>query len=226
MSRYALPDLRYDFSALEPHISARVLQLHHGTHHAAYVTGANEAIELLFEARHTGAMNQIGELERKLAFNVSGHVLHSIYWQNLAPGAGGDPDGDLLATIARDFGSFERFRKQMVQTAMTIMGSGWAALVWDPLLKRLGTSQIHDHQSEITQGSVPLLVIDVWEHAFYLQHQANKARYLDAIWHLVDWDDVADRLLRARALDLGLMGAAQDPAPVLLDDELRRPQHP
>lgn len=227
MSRYSLPDLRYDFGALAPHISGRIVELHHGKHHAAYVKAANEAIEQLFEARHAGAMDQIASLEHKLAFNVSGHVLHSLYWQNLAPGAGGDPDGDLGTTIDRDFGSFERFKKQMTQTASTVMGSGWAALVWDPLLKRLGTTQIHDHQSEVTQGSVPLLVIDVWEHAFYLQYENDKAKYLAAIWNLFDWDDVADRLRRAQALDLGLPGTALDPAPPIADDEpLHVPQHP
>src|SRR4051812_22356598 len=111
MSRYALPDLPYDAGALAPHIDPRIVELHHDKHHAAYVKGANEAIEQLLEARQSGALAHVAELERKLAFNVSGHVLHSIYWQNLAPGAVGDPDGDLGAAITRDFGSFERFKK-------------------------------------------------------------------------------------------------------------------
>jgi Fe-Mn family superoxide dismutase len=234
MSRYALPDLRYDFGALEPHISGKIVELHHGKHHAAYVKAANEAIEQMQEARAKVfdmappvLAQELGGIAQRLAFNVSGHVLHSLYWQNLTPGGGGDPDGDLREAIARDFGSFSRFKSQLIATAMGVMGSGWAALVWDPLLKRLGTTQIHDHQSQVTQGSVPLMVLDVWEHAYYLQYQADKAKYFDAIWNLWNWDDVASRLRNAQALDLGIIDTAEDPAaPLVADDEPRAPEHP
>jgi superoxide dismutase, Fe-Mn family len=234
MSRYALPDLRYDYGALEPHISGKIVELHHGKHHAAYVKAANEAIEQMQEVRAKVfdkappvLAAELGALAQKLAFNVSGHVLHSLYWQNLTPGGGGDPDGDLRDAIARDFGSFARFKSQLVATAMGVMGSGWAALVWDPLLKRLGTTQIHDHQSHVTQGSIPLLVLDVWEHAYYLQYQADKAKYLDAIWSLWNWGDVAARLRNAQVLDLGLIDTALDPAaPLVADDEPHQPEHP
>lgn len=233
MSRYALPDLRYDYGALEPHISGKIVELHHNKHHKAYVDGANQAIEQMQECRSKVfdkappvLAAELTTISNKLAFHVSGHVLHSLYWQNLTPGGGGDPDGDLREAIRRDFGSFSRFKSQMTSTAMGVMGSGWAALVWDPLLKRLGTTQIHDHQSQVTQGSVPIMVLDVWEHAYYLQYQADKAKYFEAIWNLWNWPDIAARLRNARALDLGIIDTAEDPAGIIADDELRAPEHP
>src|SRR5438132_256146 len=139
VTRYTLPDLQYDYGALEPHVSGKIMQLHHDKHHRAYVDGANHAIEQLLDARRAVDFQRIGALERALAFNVSGHVLHSMFWQNLSPGGGGRPSGDLAHAIDRDFGTFELFKKQLIQVAMTIMGSGWAALVWDPITRRLGT---------------------------------------------------------------------------------------
>ena len=211
MSRYVLPDLPYDYGALEPHLSGKIMQLHHDKHHRLYVDTANECIEKLMEARRKRDFDGIAALEQKLAFNVSGHVLHSLFWQNLAPRAGAEPQGELARALARDFGSFESFKQQLVHTASTIMGSGWAALVWDPVIRRLGTTQIHDHQSEVTQGSVPLLVLDAWEHAYYLQYQTDKARYFEAIWNLWNWNDVAQRFAAAQRVDLRLQHAADQP---------------
>ncbi len=214
MSRYVLPDLPYDYGALEPHLSGQIMQLHHDKHHRTYVDTANECIECidkLIEVRRKRDFESIAALEHKLAFNVSGHVLHSLFWQNLAPRAGGEPQGDLARAIARDFGSFESFKQQVIHTASTIMGSGWAALVWDPVIHRLGTTQIHDHQSEVTQGSVPLLVLDAWEHAYYLQYQTEKNRYFEAIWNLWNWNDVAQRFGAAQSVDLRLEQAAEQP---------------
>src|SRR4051812_46895962 len=136
MAKYTLPDLAYDYGALEPHVSGQIMQLHHDKHHKAYVEGANQTIEKLLEARHKQDFSQIGALEHALAFHVSGHVLHSLFWQNLAPKAGGRPTGTLAQTIDRDFGSFESFKKQLTFVATSIMGSGWAALVYDPVSKR------------------------------------------------------------------------------------------
>lgn len=208
MATYTLPDLRYDHAALEPHISGKMMQLHHDKHHKTYVEGANKAIEGLAEAREKGDFERIAALEKALAFNASGHVLHSIFWQNLAPGAGGQPDGELLDAIKDGFGSFETFKKQLSKAAGTIMGSGWGAVAWDPISKRLLTTQIHDHQSEVVQGSVLVMVLDAWEHAYYLQYQTEKPKYLEAIWNLWNWQDIGQRLQRARTLDLGLAGAA------------------
>ncbi len=211
MSKYFLPELKYDYSALEPHISGKLLELHHDKHHRLYVDTANDLIDQLLEARRSEDFAKIASLESTMAFNVSGHVLHSLFWQNLSPNGGGEPKGALGEIIARDFGSFARFKKQLVKVASTIRGSGWAALVWDPLLKRLGTTQIHDHQSDVTVGGVPLLVLDAWEHAYYVQYLNEKAKFFDAVWNLWSWEDVARRLTAAQKLDLRLLDAAVDP---------------
>ncbi len=204
MANYTLPDLRYDYAALEPHISAQIMKLHHDKHHRVYVKGANEALEQLAEARRSNDFGRISQLEHALAFNVSGHVLHSIFWQNLSPDGGGQPDGVLAQAITRDFGSFDAFKAQLTHAATTIMGSGWAALCWDPIGRRLVTTQIHDHQSEITQAGVPIMVLDAWEHAYYLQYQNEKAKFFDAVWNLWSWADIAARYQVAQRIDLGL----------------------
>jgi Fe-Mn family superoxide dismutase len=208
VSRYILPDLPYDYGALEPHISGRIMELHHDKHHRSYVEAANECIARLFEARKKSDFASIGLLEQRLAFNVSGHILHSLFWVNMAPKAGGEPRGALGHAIARDFGSFASFKEQLNHAAATIMGSGWAALVWDPVIRRLGTTQIKDHQSEVTQASLPLMVLDAWEHAYYLQYQSDKASYFQAIWNLWNWKDVAARFEVAQKFDLRVEGAA------------------
>jgi Fe-Mn family superoxide dismutase len=220
MTRYVLPDLPYSYDALEPHISSEIMELHHDKHHRKYVDEANKTVEKLIEARKQEDFGQIGGLEVKLAFNVSGHILHSIFWKNLSPRGGKLPQGDLARAIDRDFGRFNLFRQQIVNAAATIMGSGWAALVFDPVTRRLGTSQIHDHQSQVTQAGVPLLVIDAWEHAYYLQYQTEKTKYFDALWNLWNWEDVAARYEAARALDLRLDRVAEE-----IEDRGAYPEH-
>jgi Fe-Mn family superoxide dismutase len=204
MATYVLPDLVYDYGALEPHIAGKITELHHDKHHAGYVSGANTTLEQLEEARAKSDFARIAALERALAFHVSGHVLHSIFWQNLTPRAEARPAGALGEAIARDFGSFEAFKKQMTQAAATIMGSGWAALIWEPVAKRLATVQIYDHQSNVAQSGIPLMVLDAWEHAYYLQYQNRKAEFFDAVWRVWNWKDVSERFEAARRLDLGL----------------------
>jgi superoxide dismutase, Fe-Mn family len=204
MSAYTLPELPYEVDALEPHVSGKLMELHHRKHHAAYVKKANEAIEQLDAARDGNDFSKIAGLERALAFSLSGHVLHSIFWQNLAPDAGGEPHGELREALARDFGSFARFRLQLNEVAASIMGSGWAALVWEPLGGRLLVTQIYDHQSNLNQSSVPLMVLDAWEHAYYLQYQNRKEEFFEAVWHLWNWEDVGRRFDAARRLDLHL----------------------
>jgi len=208
VTRYTLPDLPYDYSALEPHITGHILELHHDKHHRAYVEGANRGIDQLLEARQKGGIERVPTIERALAFNVSGHVLHSIFWQNLAPEGARKPAGELAEAIERDFGSLASLRGQMIELAKTTMGSGWAALVFEPVTRRLGTMQIHDHQSEVTQGSVPLLVLDAWEHAYYLQYETDKEAYFKAIWNVFDWDDVAARYQRAQRTELAISNGA------------------
>jgi Fe-Mn family superoxide dismutase len=183
-------------------VSGKLLELHHDKHHAAYVKKANETLGQLDEARDADDFSRIAALERALAFSLSGHVLHSIFWQNLAPDAGGEPHGDLREAIARDFGSFARFKKQLNSVAASIMGSGWAALVWEPLAGRLLVTQIYDHQSNLNQSGVPLMVLDAWEHAYYLQYQNRKEEFFDAVWNLWNWADVLKRFEAAQRLDL------------------------
>jgi Fe-Mn family superoxide dismutase len=207
MRPYELPDLRYDYGALEPHYSAQTLELHHDKHHAAYVKGVNDALEKLGAARASGDLSAIVGLEKTLAFNLSGHVLHSIFWQNLSPKSGGRPSGELAAAIQEHFGSFEKLKRQLNEVASTIMGSGWAALVWEPLGSRLLTTQIYDHQSNLNQGGIPLLVLDAWEHAFYLQYENRKADFFEAVWNVWNWGDVAERFEAARHVNVALADA-------------------
>ena len=202
MADYTLPDLPYDFGALQPHYSAEVLELHHDKHHAAYVAGANTTLEKLADARAEGDFGAIVGLEKTLAFNVSGHVLHSIFWKNLSPDGGEKPVGDLGSAIDEYFGSFDGFKAQLTSATTTIQGSGWGVLAWEPLGQRLIIEQVYDHQGNVGQGSVPLLALDAWEHAYYLQYKNVKADYVTALWNIVNWADVADRLTSVRSLTI------------------------
>jgi superoxide dismutase, Fe-Mn family len=208
MAKYVLPPLPFDVAALEPHISARIMELHHDKHHGAYVTNANGLLDRLEESRAKEDFATIPALERGLAFNVSGHVLHTIFWQNLQGKAEPEPTGALAEQIKRDFGSFAIFKKQMNAAASTVMGSGWGALVWEPLLGRLITVQIYDHQSNITQAGIPIMVLDAWEHAWYLQYVNRKTDFFEATWSLWNWTDIAARFDEARRVDLKLVGAS------------------
>ncbi|MDA8058582.1 MAG: superoxide dismutase [Actinomycetota bacterium] len=203
MAAYVLPDLPYDPGALEPHYSGEIIELHHGKHHAGYVAGANTTLDKLAEARDKGEYGAIVGLEKTLAFNISGHVLHSIFWRNLSPDGGDKPDGALGSAIDEHFGSFDAFRAQMTQASTTVQGSGWGVLAWEPLGKRLVVEQVYDHQGNIGNGSVPLLVFDVWEHAFYLQYKNVKADFISALWNIVNWADVAERFTAAQGLQIG-----------------------
>jgi Fe-Mn family superoxide dismutase len=200
MKPYELPDLEYDYGALEPHYSGRTLELHHSKHHAAYVKGVNEALDKLGAARASGDLGTIVGLEKTLAFNLSGHVLHSLFWLNLSPHGGDRPDGELGSAIDEFFGSFDAFRNQLSESAITVQGSGWGALSWEPLGQRLYIEQIYDHQGNTGQSGVPLFVVDAWEHAYYLQYQNRRADYVAAIWNIVNWGDVANRFDRAQDL--------------------------
>ncbi len=196
---YTLPDLPYDPGALEPHISGQIMELHHDKHHAAYVKGANAALEKLAELTGKGDFTTISMLEKNLAFNVSGHVLHSVFWTNLSPQGGGDPVGELATVIEDTFRGLPLFRQQMNEAAATIQGSGWALASWEPVSGRIQIQQVHDHQGNHGQGTVPLLAIDAWEHAYYLQYLNEKAKFFEVIWKIVNWDDVARRFAAARA---------------------------
>ncbi|MDR0627795.1 MAG: superoxide dismutase [Bifidobacteriaceae bacterium] len=199
MALYVLPDLPYDYAALEPYISGRIMELHHDKHHAAYVAGLNTALEQLAAARDSDNFAVLPKLEKDLAFNLAGHVNHSVFWQNLTPNSSLAPDGELAAAIGAQFGSFAAFKAQFSAAALSIQGSGWAALSWEPLGGRLLVNQLYDHQSNLSLGLVPLLVLDMWEHAFYLDYLNVKADYVSAFWNIVNWDDVAARYAVAAA---------------------------
>lgn len=199
MSVYTLPDLPYDYGALEPHLSGEIVELHHDKHHAAYVKGANDTLEQLAEHREKGGGPALlNALEKNLAFHVSGHALHSLFWQNMSPDGGGEPTGDLGAAIDADLGGYQALRAQMTAAAMGVQGSGWASLAYEPLGDKLVVTQIYDHQSNSPTASQPLLVLDMWEHAFYLQYKNVKGDWVEAFWNIVNWDDVAARLTSAR----------------------------
>jgi superoxide dismutase, Fe-Mn family len=200
--KYELPELPYDYSALEPHYSAQVLELHHDKHHKAYVDGANSTFEKLGEARESGDFGTINQLEKNMAFHLSGHVLHSLFWTNMSPDGGGEPDGELAAAVKEHFGSHDALRAQLTEAAMNVQGSGWGALSWEPLAGRLIVEQVYDHQGNVGQGGPPLLVLDMWEHAFYLQYKNVKKDWVEAWWNVVNWPDVAARFERVRSLHL------------------------
>ena len=205
MTKYTLPDLDYDFAALEPHISGRIMQLHHGKHHAAYVAGANTTLDLMAEAREKNDLTWINKLQKDLAFNLGGHVNHSIFWKNLSADGGDKPTGELAAAIDEFFGSFDGFRAHFTANAMGIQGSGWSILAWDVLGQRLIIEQLYDQQGNLVAASVPFLMLDMWEHAFYLDYQNVKADYVAAFWNIVSWGDVQARFEAARGQTKGLL---------------------
>ncbi|SIS48786.1 superoxide dismutase, Fe-Mn family [Corynebacterium appendicis CIP 107643] len=200
MAVYELPDLPYAYDALEPHISAEIMELHHDKHHATYVKGANAALEAL-EAERNGEANpdKLRALSKNLAFNLGGHTNHSIFWKNMSPNGGGEPAGELAEAINRDFGSFEGFQKQFEGVATSLQGSGWAVLGYDHIAGRLIIQQLTDQQGNVSVDFTPVLMLDMWEHAYYLQYKNVKADYAKAFWNVVNWDDVAERLAKASA---------------------------
>jgi Fe-Mn family superoxide dismutase len=204
MKTYSLPALPYGYSALEPHYSTSLLELHHGEHHAAYVAGANATLEKLAAAREQHNFEAINQLQKNLAFHVSGHVLHSLFWLNMSPEGGGAPPRELAAAVTESFGSLDGLTSQLTQAALSLQGSGWGAMGWEPVGQRLVVEQVYDHQGNVGNGTVPLLVLDMWEHAYYLQYQNMKTAWVAAFWKVVNWPDVARRFDKVRTLDIGL----------------------
>lgn len=205
MAEYTLPQLGYDFSALKPHISGRIMELHHDKHHKAYVDGANTALAKLAEARDGNDFANVNKLEKDLAFNLAGHVNHTVFWTNLSPDGGGAPEGELAAAIDDNFGSVDKFKAHFTAASAGIQGSGWGALVWDSLGQKLLVQQYYDHQGNFATGTVPLLLLDMWEHAFYLDYVNVKADYIKAFWNIAHWGNVQERFARAREMTSGLI---------------------
>ena len=197
--KYELPGLPYPYDGLVPVISREIVTLHHDKHHQAYVSGANAALEKLEAARKSGLANvDIRAIERDLAFNVSGHKLHALYWQNMKPNGGGTPGGKLADQIVKDFGGFDSFKAHMGSAAKAVEGSGWGLLVYDAELSKLLVLQVQNHQNLAIHGAVPLLTVDVWEHAYYLDYKNLRADYVDKWWNVVNWDDVQRRFEKAK----------------------------
>lgn len=205
MAEYTLPDLPYDYGALEPHISGQINEVHHSKHHAAYVKGVNDTLAQLEEARAAGDYRAIFLLEKNLAFHLGGHINHTIWWQNLSPDGGDKPEGELAAAIDDQFGSFDAFRDQFTAAANGLQGSGWAVLGYDTLGQRLLTFQLYDQQANVPLGIIPLLQVDMWEHAYYLQYKNVKADYVKAFWNVVNWADVQERFAAATTKGRGLI---------------------
>jgi len=194
---YVLPKLPYDYKNLEPYVSEEQLRIHHEKHHQGYVNGANAIFEKLQKARKEGVDLDIKSTLKALSFNVGGHILHSLFWPNLAPsGKGGEePHGVLGNAIEKEFGSFERFKREFSQAAVSVEGSGWAALTFCRQTNRPIIMQIEKHNTNIYPMFRILMVLDVWEHAYYLDYKNARAKFVDAFWNIVNWDEVNKRLV-------------------------------
>jgi superoxide dismutase, Fe-Mn family len=198
--QYVLPPLPYAYDALAPHISEQTLRIHHDRHHAKYVQELNAASAKMTEAARAGHRELMDHLATLAAFNGSGDMLHTLYWQNMTPNAPGKAEGDVAGQIEREFGSYDAFAAGFAALAGQVRGSGWAILAWEPVGKRLILSGLEQHQNDIFVGSRPLMVCDVWEHAYYLDYQNERGKYVEAfLAHLVNWDAVNRRLRAAQA---------------------------
>lgn len=200
MSTYQLPPLPYSLDALEPVISAEIMNLHYNKHHQGYVTNLNKALEQYVEAEKKNDLAAMVALQSAIKFNGGGHINHSIFWTNLAPksaGGGTPPEGALAEAIKRDFGSLDKFIEVMNARTVAIQGSGWGWLGYDKAQQRLKICTCDNQDPLSTKGLVPLLGIDVWEHAYYLQYKNVRADYLKSIWQIVNWKNVAERFAAA-----------------------------
>lgn len=199
-AQYELPALPYDYAALEPHIDAQTMKIHHDLHHKSYTDGLNKALASLAACRDSGDFGPIQQLSRQLAFHAGGYFNHIVFWENMAPagkGGGGKPDGKLAADIARDFGSYDKFAAQFNAAAAAVEGNGWGVLAYHPALKRLMIFTMMNQQMQTPVGTIPLLMCDVWEHAYYLKYQNRRADYIKAWWNVVNWKNVSDRYYAA-----------------------------
>jgi len=197
---YSLPKLPYDYKALVPYISEEQLTLHHTKHHQAYVTGANTIFEKFDKARKEKTDFDIKATVKELSFHIGGYKLHNLFWQNLAPagkGGGGLPTGDLAKAIDAEFGGFDRFRKEYSTAATGVEGSGWAALSYCKGTGRPLIMQVEKHNANVYPGYPILMVLDVWEHAYYLDYRNDRAKFVEAFWNIVNWDEVGKRLAAA-----------------------------
>ncbi|EKN69655.1 Superoxide dismutase [Neobacillus bataviensis LMG 21833] len=194
---HTLPELPYPYNGLEPYISEEIMRLHHDKHHRSYVDGLNRAELNLKKARETNDFSFIKHWSRELAFHGSGHYLHTIFWRNMIPNGSSGPQGILKQEIDGYFGSFEAFKRQFSEAAKQVEGAGWSLLVWSPRARHLEVLQSERHMLLTQWDTIPLLVLDVWEHAYYLQYKNNRAEYVDKWWNIVNWHDVEIRFEKA-----------------------------
>lgn len=190
---HTLPPLPYSYEVLEPTISREIMSLHHKKHHQGYVDGLNKAEKMMAHARENGDFDLIKHWEREAAFHGSGHYLHTIFWNVMSPNGGGKPSGRLMKQITTDFGSYDNFKKHFSEAANSVEGVGWAILVWAPRAHRLEILQTEKHQVLTQWDTIPLLVLDVWEHAYYLQYKNERKSYVDNWWNIVHWKEVEHR---------------------------------
>jgi len=196
---YGLPELKYGYNALVPYISEELLRLHHDKHHAAYVNGSNVILQRMDSARANSADFDTKASFRELSFHIGGQTLHSLFWDNLAPagkGGGGSPLGAIAKALDEEYGSFERFKRIFSQTAISVEGSGWAALTFCTDTDRPIVMQIEKHNINIYPAFKILMVLDVWEHAYYLDYKNDRVQFVEAFWSIVNWDEVNRRLGR------------------------------
>ena len=198
---YTLPQLAYSYSELEPHIDAQTMELHHSIHHLGYVNGLNNALEKLSEARTSGDFSLVKHWSKEVGFHGAGHFLHDIFWRIMSPNGGGEPaDSDLQNAISNSFGSFDNFKAHYKAASGSVEASGWGILAWEPVADTLMVIQAEKHQNLSPMVTVPLLPIDVWEHAYYLRYQNRRGDYVDAFMNVVDWNAVAERYHTARQM--------------------------
>ena len=196
--QYVLPDLPYAADALAPHLSAEILAIHHDKHHAGYVRGLNAALDKLAAAREAMDFAQIKALSRALAFHGSGHVLHTLFWHSMSPGAG-EASPEFIEAVQRDFGSVQAMQTQFAKASAKVEGSGWGVLAYEAVGGKLLILQVEKHQNLGIWGCVPLLVCDVWEHAYYLQYQNRRGDWVDAFMQVADWSFASQRFAAATA---------------------------
>lgn len=199
---YVLPELPYAYDALSSVIDEETMRIHHGKHHQGYVNGVNAALKSLEAIRwETGDSALIQHWQRQLSFNMGGHVNHTLFWTGMKSefaGGGGQPTGNLMNAIKNDFGSFAKFSNQFTLAASKVEGSGWGWLIYEPMSKRLMVTQMQNQQDMMFAGAVPLLGVDVWEHAYYLKYQNRRAEYVGAFMSVINWDEIARRFEAAR----------------------------
>jgi Fe-Mn family superoxide dismutase len=193
---YALPELPYKYDALSPYISEEQLKIHHQNHHQAYVTGGNGILEKLDNTRREGTDLDIKSTLKTLSFHIGGHILHSLFWPTMAPPGkgGGTPGGRMGDAITNEFGGFARFKKEFSEAANSVEGSGWAALTFCRQTNRPIIMQIEKHNNGVYPMFRILMTLDVWEHAYYLDYRHQRAKFVEAFWNLVNWDEVEKRL--------------------------------